>query len=184
MRAIGELCRDVIAQSAMKAMLRGSFGPREFAVVFHSGGDVGFVRFNLSREVAQEDPTPADPNGGLVDSTRSAELRALEATRCLGTGVEAILLMRDGTQIDYPVVRPDAVDVINEAIGVRAVVQEPRDAVTLKYPPLEHDRDVLAVAHVAAQRAWLELIGLVAANASEHAAISVEGEIVTNLGRR
>lgn len=184
MRAIGELCRDVIARSELMAIMRGSFSPRIFAVVFFRGCDVGFVRFNLGLKVAEEDAMRADANGGLVVSSIHAKLSSLEAARSLRPGIEAILLMSDGAKIDNPIVRPVAIDMIDEAVRVRAVVQEPGDAVTLQYATLEHDGDVLAGADVAAQRAWLKLFGLVAANAGEYAGLSIESEIATNLGRR
>jgi hypothetical protein len=183
-RQIGDPARTVIGASGMVAMLRGSFGPREFAVVFFSGRDVGFVRFSFGLKDAEKDALGANTDGGLVVSSARPELGAFEAPCSLGSGIEAILLMRDGAQVDDPVVRPIAVDVINEPVSIRAVVQEPRDTVTLQYPPLEHDREVLAGAYLAAQRAWLKLVGLVAANACEHPALRVEGEVVTNLGRR
>lgn len=129
MRAIGELARDVVARSLRMAMERGSFEPREIAVVLQGGGAVcgvslvlGFKRSEVDRFSMRK--YPGTKRQRSVFAPEHALLqRAVSAPVC------SVLSEAGFTEIDEPVVCTVAIDVVDPLSRLLAGGEVPRQAV-------------------------------------------------------
>lgn len=126
MRSIGELCRDVMDRLEDEMATRGSFEPREFAVVLNDFGPVRGAGFFGRVEVAEEvtpfvgrEPRPVSP---------PVAIDAL-AERIWATLVPYIFGVVSRSQVDQPVVCRVAVDVVHDFRHRLAVRPEPCEAV-------------------------------------------------------
>lgn len=127
MRAIGELCRDVIARLESDLATRGSFEPREFAVVFDGGSSESVARLNDLWEAPEVDSAAIYLDGRLELAAGFAD--PLPPLTGSATVAPVLALVRE-TEIGKPVVGLRAVDVINEQMRILAGVQKPGDAVS------------------------------------------------------
>ena len=126
MRAIGELCRDVVARSFVNAMERGSFEPREFAEVLDCGAAVGGVSLLLGVECSEVNALAAVPDAGDEPAVWVNGHAPQSASSAVA--VDVVLGFRRQAQVDDTVVGFHPVDVVYESIWPLAVVQKPRNA--------------------------------------------------------
>jgi hypothetical protein len=137
-RQIGDPARTVIGQWRDEAKLRGSCGPRKFAVVFLGGSSVSSSGLLGGAEPSEVDVLSVDPDG-RGEGTTAGSVYALPV-RALGASlVPGVLRMGRGPEIDQPVVLRIAVDVINDDRDGLAVVEEPSKALTEIVLPAERD---------------------------------------------
>lgn len=125
MRAIGELLQELIAVIELKAILRGSFGPREFAVVFKSCGAVCGMRFVLRIEGAEtNDVAPNGYSGAISAGVTTHALEVGSAT----ARIPAVLSRVGEAKVAQPIVERVAVLVIDQSRGPVASGEEPPKA--------------------------------------------------------
>lgn len=149
-RAIGELARDVVARSFLKAMARGSFEPRKCAVVFDGGFAISGVRLILCRVPTEDDLLAANAN--LGDELRVLTVFPL-GHALLETApsplVARVLSERGGPQVCDAVVVSITVDVVDQSVWALAGGEPPRQSPGGVDPAAEADQTIALVRETA-----------------------------------
>lgn len=140
-RAIGELCRDVIARCGDEAMQRGSFEPREFAEEPHRSIAIGSVGLGLSGVVPQVVALPIDVD---ASAKRPHFSTASIFEDALFQGAVALLIgsvLRAGCQpqVAYAVVMLHTICMVDLAFWLLAIDEIPSDAMLQVIGTVEAD---------------------------------------------
>lgn len=106
----------------------------------------GVGRF-FGRERAEIHLMPADADLGAPAVAVGYRVGPLETCSSLA-GVPAVLALGSPAQIPDPVVAGIAVFMVNDVVGVEAIVDRPRQSMSLVIPPVEHHDDIPALKRV------------------------------------